>query len=535
MRQHMRMSLGVVTVGTAAAMAVAGCGGSSPGHGGNSSSSSKTVVMGTTDRIVSLDPAGSYDIGSGTPELNIYQQLLKIAPGGTQPVPDAASCAWQDAKNPVTYICTMKPGQRFSNGDPLTAADAAYSFRRVLKIASPNGPASLLATMKTVTSSGDKVTFTLTGPNAVWPYVLTSAAGYLVDPKVFPADKILADTKVIGSGPYELSKYIPDQLLALKPNPHYGGTDKLANQEFIVKYEQNASTLVSDVRSGSIDIAYRDMSPTQVKSLTNAPGVDVIYGHGIEIRYLVFNMKSQPGNTTAQKHAIRQAIAYLVNRQDIASAAYNDTVKPLYSIIASGLTGHTNAFASVYGTTPNPAKAKQVLAAAGVKTPVSFTLWYNTNHYGEASTDEYTEVQRQLDASGLFKVTLNTADWASYVKAATSDQYGVYQLGWFPDYPDADDYTAPFYVDCNPKIPDFMNNHYCNQTVDKLTAQEEKTTDPAARTRIFGKIQQLTAQDAPLIPLWQGGQIAAVRSGVTGVSQTLDPSYNFRFWLVGKS
>src|SRR5262245_50121737 len=151
MRQHMRISLGAVATGTAMAMAVAGCGASSPGHGGKSSSSGKTVVIGTTDRIVSLDPAGSYDIGSGTPELNIYQQLLKIAPGGTTPVPDGASCAWQNPNTPVTYICTMKPGQRFSNGDPLTAAAAAYSFRRILKIASPNGPASLLATMKSVT------------------------------------------------------------------------------------------------------------------------------------------------------------------------------------------------------------------------------------------------------------------------------------------------------------------------------------------------------------------------------------------------
>lgn len=533
MRQHMQKPLGAVTAVTALALALAACGSSKPSS--SSSSSGKTVVMGTTDRIVSLDPAGSYDLGSGTPELNIYQQLLKIAPGGTTPVPDAATCAWQDPSNPVTYVCTMKPGQRFSNGDTLTAADAAASFQRIVKIASPNGPASLLATMKSVTSSGNKVIFTLTGPNAVWPYILTSSAGYLVDPKVFPADKILADNKVVGSGPYEVSRYVPDQLLALKPNPHYGGADKLANGEFIIKYEQNASTLVSDVRSGAIDIAYRDMSPTQIKSLNGAPGVQIVYGHGIEIRYLVFNMKSQPGKTPAQKHAIRQAIAYLVNRQDIASAAYNNTVKPLYSIIPAGLTGHTNAFASVYGTTPNPAKAKQVLAAAGVKTPVSFTLWYNTNHYGEASTDEYTEVQRQLDASGLFKVTLNTADWASYVKAATSDQYGVYQLGWFPDYPDADDYTAPFYVDCNPKKPDFMNNHYCNPTVDKLTAQEEKTTNQAQRVQDFAKIQQLTAEDAPLIPLWQGGQIAAVRSGVTGVQSTLDPSYNFRFWLIGKS
>jgi len=323
-------------------------------------------------------------------------------------------------------------------------------------------------------------------------------------------------------------------LAVFKPNPYYGGTEKLANGQFINRYEQNASTLVSDVRSGSVDIAYRDMSPTQIKSLTGASGVNTVYGHGIEIRYLVFNENLQPGANAPQKHAIRQALAYLINRQDIATAAYDSTVKPLYSIIPTGLIGHTDSFASVYGSSPDPAKAKAALSSAGVTTPLPITIWYNTNHYGEASTDEYTEIQRQLNSSGLFNVTLKTADWATYNKAATTDQYGIYQLGWFPDYPDADDYTAPFYVDCNPKSPNFMNNHYCNPKVDQLTAQEQATSNQGQRTSIFGQIQTLTAQDAPLIPLWQGGQVAAVRSNVTGVSSTFDPSYTFRFWLVGK-
>lgn len=540
MRQHRRTPLGAVTAGTVLALAAAGCGSSAPSHAGASGSSGttasgQTVVMGTTDRIVSLDPAGSYDLGSWTPIFNIFQRLLKIAPGGNTPVPDAATCAWQDASNPVTYVCKIKPNQRFSNGDPVTAEDVAYSFQRVVKIASPNGPASLLGTMKSVSASGNTVTFQLNAPNAVWPYVLTTGAGAIVDKNVFPADKLLTDSKVIGSGPYELSRYVPDQIAVFKPNPHYGGGDKLANGGFIIRYEQNASTLVSDIRTGAIDVAYRDMSPTQIKSLSNASGVKIIYGHGIEIRYLVFNTKTQPGANPTQKHAIRQAIAYLINRQQIAQQAYNGTVKPLYSIIPAGLSGHTDAFASVYGSSPNPAKAKAVLAAAGVKTPLPITIWYNTNHYGEASTDGFTDIQRQLDASGLFKVTLKTAEWATYNKAATTDQYGIYQLGWFPDYPDADDYTAPFYVDCNPKAPDFMNNHYCNPTVDKLTAEEEATANQAQRVNLFKQIQMLTAKDAPLIPIWQGGQVAAVRTNVTGVSTTFDPSYTFRFWLVGKS
>ncbi len=536
MRQRGRM-IRLIALGTGLAVVIAACGSGKKAPSTSASAKSgatASVVMGTTDRVVALDPAGSYDLGSWTPIYNIYQLLLKIPPGGNTPVPDAATCAWQNPSNPVVYMCTMKAGQKFSNGDPVTAQDAAYSFQRIVTIKASNGPSSLLSSMKSVTASGNTVTFTLTAPNAVWPYVLTTGAGALVDQKVFPADKLLPDSQVIGSGPYKLAKYVPNQLAEFLPNPNYGGDDKLSNKEFIIRYEQNADTLVSDVSSGAINVAYRDMSPTQIKSLQGKSGVQIVYGHGTEIRYLNFNYNVMPGSNTAQKSAIRQAIAYLINRQDIATNVYNNTVKPLYSMIPQGLAGHTDSFKQMYGASPNPAKAKAALQAAGVQTPLAITLWYNTNHYGEASADEYTEIQRQLGASGLFKVTLQSAEWSTYNVAITKDEYGIGQLGWFPDYPNADDYTAPFYIDCSAATPNFPNNHYCNPAMEKLIAQEEATTDQAKRNAIFAQIQTIAAQDPVYIPVWQGGQVAAVGSNVTGVPSTFDPSYTFRFWLIGK-
>ena len=173
-----------------------------------------------------------------------------------------------------------------------------------------------------------------------------------------------------------------------------------------------------------------------------------------------------PGSTPAQKLAIRQAISYTVNRQDIASNIYHGVVSPLYSVIPDALPGHINSFAKIYGANPNVAKAKQVLAAAGVAMPVKFTLWYNTNHYGD--TDIATELQRQLDGSGVFQVTLASSEWTTYIQAVTTNEYGVSLMGWFPDYPDADDYTGPFYGCDN-----FLNDHYCNAFVTKEIAAEE--------------------------------------------------------------
>jgi peptide/nickel transport system substrate-binding protein len=486
-----------------------------------------TVVLGTTDRIVSADPAGSYDLPSWTIIWNVYQNLLKYPPSSTTLVPDAATCNFKGS-GAIVYVCTMHPGQYFSNGDPVTAQDVVYSFERINKINAPNGPSSLIAPMKTVTASGDTVTFTLKYADAAWPDVLATGAGAIVDANVFPFNKILPDAKIIGSGPYELSSYTPNQLAVLSPNPHYGGNDVLHNNKFIIRYEESGSTLVSDVQQGQVDIGYRDLTPTEIVALRHSSGVTVVPGKGIEIRYVAFNLKTMPGATPAQKLAIRQAVSYLVNRQDIATNIYHGIVAPAYSIIPDALPGHINSFADVYGASPNVAKAKQVLAAAGVATPFKLTLWYNIDHYQDADTA--TELQRQLDASNLFQVSLQSSEWSTYIQAETTNQYGMALMGWFPDYPDADDYTGPFYG-CN----NFLSDHYCNALVTKEIMAEEGSTVPPVRDAAFSKLEIQTAKDAPLIPLWQGNQVAAYHGKVTGLQQTLDASYTFRMWLIGKA
>src|SRR3954447_5222450 len=94
-----------------------------------------SITVGTTDRVVSLDPAGAYDLGSQQLIGNLYQNLLTIPAGRNPPRPDAARrCAFKRAK---TYVCTLRRGLKFANGDRLTAADVKFSLDRVRRIADP--------------------------------------------------------------------------------------------------------------------------------------------------------------------------------------------------------------------------------------------------------------------------------------------------------------------------------------------------------------------------------------------------------------
>jgi peptide/nickel transport system substrate-binding protein len=160
---------------------------------------------------------------------------------------------------------------------------------------------------------------------------------------------------------------------------------------------------------------------------------------------------------------------------------------------------------------------------------VPLEVWYTPSHYGPASGDEYAEIKRQLDESGLFEVTLESTEWNQYSEAAFTDKYPVYQLGWFPDYPDADNYTSSFY-----SKDSFLNIHYQNPEMERLLAAEKASTDDAEREAAFADIQAVGAQDAPTVPYIELSQVAVAQDSVSGVQDTLDPSYIFRLWLISK-
>ena len=87
-------------------------------------------------------------------------------------------------------------------------------------------------------------------------------------------------------------------------------------------------------------------------------------------------------------------------------------------------------------------------------------MGYTPTHYGPNAVDEATEFKRQLEDSGLFKVDLKSTEWEQYQTIYKEGAYDLWMLGWFPDYPDADDYLSPFLVDGG-----FFQNGYQNDEV----------------------------------------------------------------------
>ena len=135
------------------------------------------------------------------------------------------------------------------------------------------------------------------------------------------------------------------------------------------------------------------MTPTDVEDLSKDNKVKVVKGPGGEERFLAFNFKIMPyGEKSSEPNAdkakaVRQAVASLIDRNELATKVYKSTYTPLYSFIPDGLSGHDDTLKEAYGDgsgKPDAAKAKKTLEAAGVKTPVDLKLQYNPDHYGQS-------------------------------------------------------------------------------------------------------------------------------------------------------
>ncbi|MGW4805235.1 ABC transporter substrate-binding protein [Kitasatospora sp. NPDC004272] len=538
-----RRRLAALALSAAVLVTAAACTSAKSGGGSSGDAAARALTIGTTDQVVSLDPAGSWDAGSGTIADEVYAALVS-APNGTSDVaPNLAESVKLTAPN--QYTAVLKPGLKFANGHDLTSSDVKFSFERQLRIADKNGPSSLLYNLASVAAPDPlTVVFTLKSPDdSLFPQVLSTGAGSVLDEEVFPADKILDDDAVVKArpwnGPYGITSYAKNSLVAFEANSAYRGqlgTPKTAQVR--LKYYTDPNNLKLDVQQGAIDAVYRTLPIADLQDLSGKPGVSVHTGSGNGIRYLVFDFKSQPyGSATpeadpAKALAVRQAVAHSVDRAQLASQVYKDTFEPLYTSVPDGITGATPSFKKLYGDKnggPSKDAAAAVLAAAGVPTPVTLHLQYNTDHYGSSSADEYALLKTQLEGTGLFKVDLQSTEWAQYGKDRVADLYPLYQLGWYADYLDADNYIGTFFV------PDsWVHSGYADPAVQALIEQEQTETDPAARTRQIEQVQDAAAGQVPLLPLLQGSTAIVTRSDVRGVPDKLNSAYRFRWAEISK-
>ncbi|MER6345362.1 ABC transporter substrate-binding protein [Streptomyces sp. NPDC001595] len=515
------------------APALAACGGSDSGGDGGDA-----IVVGTTDRFIAsqdapapLDPAYAYDVGTWNVLRQTVQTLMIQPRGEGEPVPEAAeSCGFTDTGN-ERYSCTLRDDLTFAGGDPITAADVKYSIDRARAIKADSGVFALLSTIDTVETQGDReVIFHLKTADATFPYKLSTPVAGIVNPDDYAKNKLRDGFDVDGSGPYTLQAEEKNGELVkavFTKNPDYKGALEVNNDKVELVSYADADAMDKALGDGDIDLMTRTMTPQQIQKLgSDAPeGVDLVDMPGLEIRYLAFNTDAP----AVRGKAVRQAMAQLINRGEIVSEVYGSQAEPLYSLVPATITGHSNSFFNRYGD-PSLAKARNILAKADITTPVKLTLHYTTDHYGSATKKEFELLQKQLNDSGLFDVDIKGTPWTTFRPAEQKGEYEVYGMGWFPDFPDADNYLAPFLDQDN-----FLGSPYANSQIrNTLIPQSRREADRISAVDSLTQIQDIVAEDVPVLPLWQGKQYVAAGDDITGTAYALNSSSTLQLWELGR-
>ncbi|MFE5188263.1 ABC transporter substrate-binding protein [Streptomyces sp. NPDC056628] len=512
---------------------LAACGGADSGSGGGDG-----IVVGTTDVFTAseespapLDPAWAYDVGLWNILRQTVQTLMIQPRGEGEPVPEAAeSCSFTDSGN-ERYACTLRKDLKFADGDAVTADDVKYSIDRALSLKADSGVFALLSTIDTVEARGDReVVFHLKTADATFPYKLSTPVAGIIDPDLYDKKKLRSGFEVDGSGPYTFkAKVEGDKLVSAEftKNPEYKGSLTVNNDKVEMRNFDSADAMGAALDSGDIDVMTRAMSPGQIDKLSadSDDAVDLIDMAGLEIRYLAFNTN----DSSVRSKAVRQAMAQLIDRGELVSKVYGSQAEPLYSLVPASITGHSNSFFNKYGE-PSNGKAKAILERAGVTTPVRLTLHYTTDHYGPATKKEFELLKEQLNGSGLFDVDIEGTPWDVFRPAEKKGKYEVYGMGWFPDFPDADNYVAPFLDKDN-----FLGSPYANGRIrNSLIPESRRAADRIAATGSLTEIQDIVANDVPVLPLWQGKQYVAAGDDITGTAYALNSSSTLQLWELGR-
>jgi peptide/nickel transport system substrate-binding protein len=503
MRIHRSLRLAATAAAVAAALAAC----STPTTNGSTQKSGSADASLTADLAsypASLDPGLQYDTDSYSVYRNIFDQLLHRDPKTHQIVPWLAT-SWKQT-DPKTWVFTLRNGVKFSDGTPLSAADAAFSIQRILdpKLASQQN--ANFSAIASATGTADTLTITTKYPSpTLLSYLTTLSVVPMADVK--KAGDAAFNLHPIGSGPYTFVSSIPGSQIMLKRNDAWWGPKpQIANVTF--RAVPSAASRVADLKSGKADIADA-MTPDTASQLKGSANLKVLSAPTERVSYLAFNtIKGGPTNDPAVRKAISMAIDY----KSLISELEQGYASPVNSVLTPLAVGYPK---DLPGYTYDPAQAKALVKQAG---DVGKTIVMATSPTYDPQIVQ--AIQANIEEIGL-KVSIQNTDQATYLKKVQSPthDWGSIRFGqWSCSCLDADGVAYPLFHTGT------IWSSYSNPQFDTLVDNARQTIDPADRVKDYSEAYGILAKDLPGIGLFQ---IDAIYGASSKLEWTPDAQQSF--------
>jgi peptide/nickel transport system substrate-binding protein len=504
-QRGLRRASGVLAVAALSALALAGCGNGAAG----SASQGGVYRLGSDSSIDSLNPFVAFQADADTSFTYIYPSLVQYSPQ-MQIVPDFAT-SWSMSDGGRVWTFHTVKNARWSDGKPLTAQDAAWTFQTILKYqnsATSNSAGYVTDMTSAVAPNPDTLVLTYSQPVA---NVLAQVELLYVLPEHIWAKYATGngkglttfqnDAPIVSGGPFILTSYTKGQDALFKRNPDFYGP-KPHIQGLALEFFTDSDAMITALKGGQLD-GLEGVPTTAVGSLKKAGFVvRSTPGDAFDDFIINDNPNQQASHRELMNPLLRQAFSYAIDRQQIVNTVLLGYGQTGGSIIPPA-TG-TWSDPAIKPTPFDVAKANQLLDQAGYKMgpngirianghPMSYTVIVPddiTSEYGERS---FEIVQNDLKQVGV-QLTPDVLDNSAAYSALTADSYKNFEMSMWDWYPETDPDFMLSVLTCG-EWNTWNDTGFCNKSYDSLFNAQGAAMAPAQRLSLVYQMQQMISQD----------------------------------------
>jgi peptide/nickel transport system substrate-binding protein len=496
---------GAVALGGASSLAsmLAACSGSSSSSTSSGSSAKHAggnLIFARVADPQTIDPSAAIDTESIWTCLLMYECLYTVTSDGHGTKPWLAT-GYDLSADQRTWTFRLRPNIKFSDGSPLISQDVKFTLERAMK--GPN--AYILSAIDGIDTpdSGTVVVHT-THP---WGPLLGDISMYsnAILPNNLRGEKAAQFFKnPIGTGPFTLKSWTKGQQMVLAKNPHYWQAGKPHLDTVTLVTVPDSNTRILQLRGGQAHIT--EAPPfSSIASLQATNGIKVDLFPSTAVFFIQLNEKKPQ---FADAH-VRRAISYAIDRD---------------SIVRDVLFGHGSPAASIFSPawpfydagTPklwyDPATARRELAVSSY--PKGFTTTYAVVAGDSLNGSIAQIIQSNLKTIGI-TMNIQSYDPSTLNDLQVKGDYDMTSSEATLDIGDPDE-DVPAMVTLKYGGIDSAYTWYNNAEVLKLTQQAERTVAPNQRASIYAKIQDMVAEQAPLVMLYYAPYAYAQQVNVNG-------------------
>ncbi|AZU48452.1 peptide ABC transporter substrate-binding protein [Aeromonas hydrophila] len=498
------------------------------------------LVKGNGSEPATLDPHKT----EGTVESNILRDLFEglVASGPKGEVLPAMAESWETKDN-KHFVFHLRKDAKWSNGDPVTAHDFEFAFKRAVdpKTASPYSwyleiptivnASEIIAGKKAADTLGvkavDDYTFEVQLEKAV-PYfvsMLSHTTTYPVPKKVIEkfGDKWTQPGNMVSNGAYVLKDWVVNERVDVERNPNYWNNAKTVINKVTYLPIQSTNAELNRYLAGEVDLTY-NMPIERFKQMKKELPNEVKVSGYVGTYYYQYNFKHKPFDDVR----VRTALSYAIDRNVIADKVMGKGETPGYTLVPDFVDGFKPVAPAWSKLTQaeRDAKAKELLTEAGFGPgkPLKFELLYNTDDNHKKVAVAVASMWKKLGV----QVSLVNQEWKTYLETKKQGQFDVGRAGWIADYNEASSM-----LDLMQTTHGNNDGKYSNPAFDKLMNESRNQVDADARNKLYVQAEEILAKDMPIAPIYQYVTSRMVKSYVGGYpANPLDNLYSKDMYII---